>query len=218
MHGTHKQSSRLAVTIGLLVGLLSLNAGVSLRAATAAAPFGLRGTLELDGDSTLHRFSARTTDVRGAVYVDEAALPARASDVVVLVRGGHIKSFEMVAPVEKLSSGDKALDKNMWKALKSSQFKEIRFRAESFQVRPQDAQGVQFGLAMKGALTVAGVSRPIVLDVRAAGVSGGVRIVGSTTLRMTDYAVKPPVLMLGAIKTADLVVVKFDMELLTTTR
>src|SRR6185312_7014513 len=218
MHSTHKRSSRLAFAVGLLVGLVSLDARVSLRAATAAAPFGLRGTLELDGDSTLHRFSARTTDVRGSVYVDEEALPARGSDVLALVRAGHIKSFDMVAPVEKLSSGDKALDKNMWKALKSSQFKEIRFRAESFQVRPADAQGAQFGLAMKGALTVACVSRPLVLNVHGVGVSGGIRIAGSTSLRMTDYAVKPPVLMLGAIKTADLVVVKFDMELLTTTR
>ena len=71
---------------------------------------------------------------------------------------------------------------------------------------------------MQGALTVAGGTRPIVLDADGFAVPGGVRIAGSTSLRMTDYAVKPPTLMLGAIKTADQVVVTFDMELLTKTR
>ena len=218
MHTHQKHGAPSALAVGILVGLVSVNAGLSSRAATAAAPFGLRGTLELDGDSTLHRFSARTTDVRGAVYMDEEALLAQASDVATLVRAGRVKSFDMVAPVEKLSSGDKGLDKNMWKALKSGQFKEIRFRADSFAIRPPRALGAQFGLAMRGALTIAGVTRPVELEADGFGVPGGVRIAGATSLRMTDYAVKPPVLMLGAIKTADQVVVKFDMELRSATR
>jgi polyisoprenoid-binding protein YceI len=195
-----------------------MSSGFDSRGAVAAAPFGLRGSLRLDGDSTLHRFSARTTDVHGVVYVDAATQSAEAADVAALVRAGHVKVFDLSAPVEKLSSGDSSLDKNMWKALKSGQYKEIRFRADSFQIRRPAAQDAIFGLAMHGALTVAGVTRPIVLDADGFAVPGGVRIAGSTNLRMTDYAVKPPTLMLGAIKTADQVVVTFDMELRTTTR
>lgn len=215
MHSGQKRVSGIAFAIGVFTGLVLIGTGVGSKAATAAAPFGLRGTLELDGDSTLHRFSARTTDVRGAVYMDEEALPAQASDVAALVRAGHVRSFDMAAPVEKLTSGDSGLDKNMWKALKSSQFKDIRFRADGFEIRPADTRGAAFGLALHGSLTVAGVTRPLVLTVDGFGVPGGVRIMGSTSLRMTDYAVKPPTFMLGAIKTADQVVVKFDMELRT---
>lgn len=206
------------IASGAFAGLVLITAGLGSQAATAAAPFGLRGSLELDGDSTLHRFSARTTDVRGVVYMDEDALPAQPSQVADLVRAGHIRRFDLVAPVEKLTSGDRGLDKNMWKALKSGQFKEIRFQAETFELRPADVPGALFGLAMHGVLTVAGVTRPLVINAAGFGVPGGIRIAGATSLRMTDYAVKPPVLMLGAIKTADQVVVKFDMELSPTSR
>lgn len=218
MHTSSGRSAGSTLAIAAVVGLAAIHGGLGLQAATAAAPFGLRGTLELDGDSTLHRFSARTSDVRGAVYMDEESLPAQPSDVAALVRAGHVKRFDLVAPVEKLTSGEKGLDKNMWKALKSGQFKDIRFRADRFEVRPPNAPGALFALAMHGALTVAGVTRPIVLDADGFGVAGGIRIAGATSLRMTDYAVKPPVLMLGAIKTADQVVVKFDMELRSASR
>jgi polyisoprenoid-binding protein YceI len=204
--------------IGVLAGLILIGSGLDSRAATAAAPFGLRGSLRLDGDSTLHRFSAATRDVRGAVYVDAPAPSAQAADVAALVRAGHVKRFELAAPVEKLTSGDSGLDKNMWKALKSGQFKEIRFRADSFDLRAADVQGASFGVAMHGALTVAGVTRPLVLAADGFAVPGGTRIAGSTKLLMTDYAVTPPKLMLGAIKTADQVVVTFDIELRTTAR
>jgi len=218
MHSRQKHISGFAFAIGVSVGLMLTGMGIGSKAATAAAPFGLRGTLELDGDSTLHRFSARTNEVRGVVYVDEEALPAQAVDVASLVRAGHVKLFDMTAPVEKLSSGDKSLDKNMWKALKSDQFKAIRFRADGFELRPAGTRGALFGLAMRGTLTVAGVTRPLVIVADGFDVPGGTRIAGATSLRMTDYAVKPPTLMLGAIKTADQVVVKFDMQLRTTTR
>jgi len=181
-----------------------------------AAPFAVRGSLELDGDSTLHRFSARTTAVRAVVHLDEAAPPATETDVATLgtlLRGGHVRDLQLATPTEKLSSGDGALDRNMWKALKSDRYKEIRFQADRFELAPPVASGSQFRVAMHGSLSVAGVARPVVLTADAFGVPGGVRLAGSADLRMTDFAVKPPTLMFGAIKTADLVVIKFDMEL-----
>ncbi len=39
------------------------------------------------------------------------------------------------------------------------------------------------------------------------------RIRGKKDLLMSDYQIKPPTLMFGAIKTADLVTVKFDTTL-----
>ena len=204
--------------VAILTGLIVISSGFDSGGAVTAAPFGLRGSLRLDGNSTLHRFSAQTTDVRGTVYLDAAAPSAQAADVAALVRAGHVRRFDLSAPVEKLTSGDGSLDKNMWKALKSGQFKEIRFRADSFEVRAPAAPGAIFGLALRGALTVAGVTRPIALDADGFAVPGGVRIAGSIALRMTDYAVKPPTLMLGAIKTADQVVVTYDMQLHMTAR
>ncbi len=167
-------------------------------------------SLRLDGDSTLHRYSARTNDVRGVVHAD-----AGSADVAELVRTGHVTHLEVAAPVEKLTSGDGSLDKTMWAALKSGPFKELRFQADRFALRPTTAQGASFGLAVQGELAVAGVTRPLALEADAVAMPDGVRVAGRTSLRMTDYGIKPPTLMFGAIKTADLVVVTFALELCT---
>jgi polyisoprenoid-binding protein YceI len=176
----------------------------------------ITGSLELDGDSTLHRYSAKTSDLRAVVHVDDATHTS--ADLESTVRAGHMTSVELVAPVKGLTSGDAALDRNMWKALKSDKFQAIRFVADWFEVRPPSAPGASMDLTMRGKLTVAGVERAIVMSVNAFRTATGIRIVGSKDILMTDYGIKPPTLMLGAIKTANLVVVKFDVELQTTAR
>jgi hypothetical protein len=175
----------------------------------------ISGALELDGDSSLHRYSAKTRDLRAVVHVD-ASHPS--TDLESAVRAGHVTSVELIATVKGLTSGDAGLDRNMWKALKSDRFQTIRFVAEWLEVRPPSAAGASMDLAMRGKLSVAGVERAIVMSVNAFRTAGGIRIVGSKDILMTDYDIKPPTMMLGAIKTANLVVVKFDVELRTTTR
>ena len=176
----------------------------------------ISGSLELDGDSSLHRYSAKTRDLRAVVHVDDASHTS--ADLESNVRAGHVTSVELVARVNGLTSGDAALDRNMWKALKSDKFQAIRFVAERFEVRPPSTSGASMDLAMRCKLSVAGVERTIVMSVNAFRTEGGLRIVGSKDILMTDYGIKPPTMMLGAIKTANLVVVKFDVELRTTAR
>ena len=61
-------------------------------------------------------------------------------------------------------------------------------------------------------MTVAGASQPAVLKATAT-VSGSLFVVeGEQVLLMTDYGVKPPVMMLGAVKTANKIVVKYRLE------
>jgi YceI-like domain len=120
-----------------------------------------------------------------------------------------------MVPVDKLASGEKGLDANMRKALKGDQFKEIRFRMQSYDVRPPAASGALFTVLLHGRLSLAGVERAI--DVDAAGVQAGtgIRLTGSKDLLMTDYQIKPPTMMLGTIKTANQITVKFAATLQT---
>ena len=50
------------------------------------------------------------------------------------MRGHFIKTFHLVVPVDKLSSGEKGLDANMRKALKGDRYKQIRFQMDSYDV------------------------------------------------------------------------------------
>jgi hypothetical protein len=171
-------------------------------------------SLELDGDSSLHRYSAKAHGMEAGIGLDSTRVPTgvEASDLEGLVRGHFIKAFHLFVPVDQLSSGEKGLDANMRKALKGDRFKQIRFQMDSYEVvGPQG--GAALTVILHGRLSLAGVERKI--DVTAAGVRvhDGLAISGSKDLLMTDYQIKPPTMMLGAIKTKDLITVKFNATL-----
>lgn len=172
-------------------------------------------TLELEGDSTLHRYGARATEWSVEVGIDAPRLEAAAQslDVETLIRGHLVDALALAIPVDKLGSGDDRLDRHLRAALRAERHHEIRFRMDSYDVAGPPAPGAPLAVTVHGRLTVAGVERRI--DVLAAGlrVGGGVRFRGQKDLLMTDYGINPPTLMLGAIKAANRVTVKFDVTI-----
>lgn len=171
--------------------------------------------MELDGDSSLHRYSAKAQGMQAGVGIDPArvATVAQASDLEALIRAHFIKTFHLTVPVDKLSSGEKGLDANMRKALKGNQYKDIRFQMNSYDVLASPGGGAGMSLMLHGRLSLAGVERKIDVGVTGVRVKDGIRISGSKDLLMTDYQIKPPTMMLGAIKTKNLITVKFNATL-----
>lgn len=200
----------VVVVIGARHDAKGANQAVSLTLAPGAS-------LELDGNSTLHRYSAKANGMKISVAVDDArAAAAKPSELEALIRSHVIKTFDLTVPVAGLASGEKGLDANMRKALKGDQYKEIRFRMESYDVRAP-AVGSAIKLTLHGRLSLAGVERKIDVDAVGVRAGAGIRLTGSKDLLMTDYQIKPPTMMLGAIKTANLITVKFDATLKTGT-
>jgi hypothetical protein len=171
-------------------------------------------SLELDGDSSLHRYSAKAHGMRVIADLDAArvASAAQPPDLEALIRGHFIRTFQLFVPVAELDSGERGLDDNMRKALKGDRFKEIRFEMDSYDVAPPTG-GPALSLTLHGRLSLAGVERKI--DVSAIGVrvEDGFQVTGSKDLLMTDYQIKPPTMMLGAVKTKNLITVKFSATL-----
>jgi hypothetical protein len=198
---TDRTSVRVAGTFLLLAAISARSEG-----SEATKMNGLNGltlapgaTLELDGDSSLHRYSAA------------AATPPL--DLERLIREHFVKSFALVVPVDQLSSGEKALDENMRKALKGARYKDIRFRMDSYDVRMPSPTAAAFGITLHGRMSLAGVERRIDVAATCVQVGEGLRLSGSKELLMTDYQIKPPTLMFGAIKTADLITIRFNATL-----
>jgi hypothetical protein len=208
-----------SVSVALAIAALVLLTALSIRAATGpghalslvVAP---GASLELDGDSSLHRYSAKAHGIEVGVGLDSARVPtaAQAADLEGLVRGHFIKTFHLFVPVDTLSSGEKGLDTNMRKALKSDRYKQIRFQMDSYDILGPPGTAA-LTVTLHGRLSLAGVERKI--DVTASGVRvrDGLAISGSKDLLMTDYQIKPPSMMLGAIKTKNLITVKFNATL-----
>jgi hypothetical protein len=163
----------------------------------------LRGTLEIEGDSTLRRYHTRTNDLRAAIELSD---PARAADdLSTLVQAGQVSRVELIVPVERIVSGDATLDRHLRAALKAEAFPTIRFVAD-------DVRSSSGGLTLAGRLELAGVTRPMTVVARVVPIPGGLRVSGQQELAMTQFGIKPPTLMFGTLKVADRVVVKFDLE------
>ena len=162
------------------------------------------GRVWLEGNSTLHKYGAdaKSASVRLQVASEGAA------NVSAAVRDGKMSGLSVAIPVAKLSSGEKGLDENMVKTLKGEQNPTIRFTMKSYRAVPN---GSGFKLEAQGALQVAGVEKNVTVTADANEVASGLHLVGSVPLLMTDYGIKPPVMMLGTIKTDNLVTVKFDL-------
>ena len=166
--------------------------------------------LWLEGESTLHPYRSTAATFETRVRINPSATT---TDVGRLVRSGDVAGLAIRFPVTALRSGEAALDKNLRNALKASEHPAITFEMQRYRVSAAAAGGEAFELDLEGALSLAGVERPVSLHATATPTSAGLRILGGTTVKMTDFGVTPPVLMMGMLKTADEVDVKFDLEL-----
>jgi polyisoprenoid-binding protein YceI len=170
--------------------------------------------IALNGSSTLHPYASTSTLTQvSSVLVpgnDTGTLPATAV-LADIARRAPFQQFEVVIPVKGLKSGENGLDKNMYKSLKVSEAPDIRFALTHYETStPQTDDSLPFKAA--GRLSIAGVDHDIVLVGTAQVNADQLIINGAYELRMSDYGIKPPTLLLGAIKVADPVTIHFHLK------
>ena len=201
----------LAAALMSLVAAPRLTAGVaSTRAAIAIAP---GSVLWMEGKSTVHAWESRTSTVSVAFTRDAAqADPADAAGIEAMVRSAGVRGVDVEIPVATLRSGKSGLDKNMMKSLKADQYPAIRFHMERYSVIGP-ATGDTLNLRAEGDLTVSGKKKDITLEARAWKGEKGVWVSGIEPLTMSDFGIKPPVMMMGAIKTDDRIVIHYRLLL-----
>jgi hypothetical protein len=123
-----------------------------------------------------------------------------------------LKGLDLGVPLATMHSPKgSTLDKNMLKALRAEQNPEITFHLT--QARVGNASGDSIGVYADGVLRVAGRERPITVAGRLVRSEAGVWLNGSHGLRMTEYEVKPPTMMLGTLRVHDSVSVHFRLLL-----
>lgn len=169
--------------------------------------------LWLDGKSTLHDFSSTASSLQATFEQNETLWPADATGSAAIesfIRARGVSAMEVVIGVTGLHSGKAGLDKNMYKALQAPKYPEIRFRMSGYETAEGPAPA-EMAIDAKGTLSVAGVEKEIALPVTALKEGENVRVRGSVPLLMSQYGIKPPTMMMGAIKTADQVVIHFDL-------
>jgi len=168
----------------------------------------------LTGTSTLHPYASTSTltqiiAVLAPGNVAEATAPAPAV-LVDIARRAPFQKFEVTIPVKGLKSGESVLDKNMYKALKAGDAPEIRFVLGHYEAQPVTSDN-SLPYKASGQLSIAGVQKDVVLTGTARPGPDALVMDGQYELRMSDYEIKPPKLLLGAIKVADPVTIHFHL-------
>jgi hypothetical protein len=167
--------------------------------------------LWLEGDSTLHKYRLNANQLQVISRMEMEGAGGGAGLEALAAKGG-LKSLEVSVAVLGLTSGESGLDENMRKALSAGQYHEIRFRMDSYQSQP-GAEAGALALRIKGRLQIAAVEKPIEIDAVAVTDGQAMHVTGTKELLMTDYGVKPPKFMLGAMSVRDPVTVHLDLRL-----
>jgi polyisoprenoid-binding protein YceI len=158
------------------------------------------------GTSNVHNYSAWTDTVR-VTRVTLAAPMAPDAFWNDIVKPGALEGFEVSIPAATLTSPKAGLDKNMHKALKVDAHRDITFRLARLE---RAASGALMAVGM---LRIAGVEREVALALKTERRDATLVVKGELALLMTDYGIKPPIAMLGMLKTDPKVTVTFETVL-----
>lgn len=181
--------------------------------ATDVAPAALRwaldpaSTLSLEGDSTLHKYHSKATQLQAVLETK----PGAAGGLAELIQNGDVSRLEFTVVIAGLKSGKGQLDRNMSNTLNAKEHPAITYRMTRYELKPGVAGGKKWLISAPGILNVAGKDKDVVLSAQLDADAEHAEISGEQELLMTDFGVKPPVLMMGALKTADKVVIHYDI-------
>src|SRR5688572_7253961 len=161
--------------------------------------------IKVDGTSTVHEWTVESQTFKATMEVpaDFASNPAAAKSAKV----------EVTIPVRSLKSGKTAMNNIMWEAMKMKEHPNIVYKLIELTPKAGGAQGTSAQFDAKGTLTVAGVTRTNTMPVTIEKTGDNkAKATGTTTVKMTDFGIKPPAptVGLGFIKTGDDVKIAFE--------
>jgi polyisoprenoid-binding protein YceI len=121
-----------------------------------------------------------------------------------------LANFTFSFPIHSLKSGESGMDSKAYGAMKAKTGGNIVFTASHSTIAP--GAGNQFSVKSSGNLTIAGITKPVVLTAACnLAADGSITCTGTDKLLMTDYQIKPPTYMLGALKTGNALTIDFTM-------
>jgi polyisoprenoid-binding protein YceI len=180
---------------------LLLLAFIAAHTPVAAAPDAAVGVktakLTIEGTSTMHDYSLVTT----TLAVTSAAIEGEP-----LLDPGVLQKFELQIPVNGFASDKDGLKKKFLETIKAKEHAFITFALGDYTV---DGAVIR----ATGTLTVAGVARPIDLELNVKETPAGLQVAGTRALSMKEFGIKAPTMFMGMLKTNDQVTIKFELQL-----
>ncbi len=152
----------------------------------------------IKGTSTLHDWQMDAKNFKSEMILGE----------------GEGKNFEISGVSFNCKSSDilgeqKLMNNKAHEALKVKQFSAVKFSQSG--VKMESANGNSFSGNVVGKLEIAGVSRNVELPFSGEVKSGeNISVTGSFQMKMSDYGIVPPSVMMGTIKTGDEITLEYS--------
>jgi YceI-like protein len=165
------------------------------------APGAASADVKVLGTSNLHSWSMEDKDVTCSARFTYEAGKAVPTALAV---------FTFSFPVHSLTSGKSGMDSKAYDAMKAKKGGDIAFAASASTIIP----GVkdEFNVKSNGSLTIAGVTKPVVLTAACSvKTDGSVVCTGTHKLLMSDYGIKPPTYLMGTLRTGNKLSIDFTM-------
>jgi hypothetical protein len=169
--------------------------------------------VRVDGTSTLHDWTVKSPTISGAIsFKIDVSDNASVREVREAIIAHPDAEADVAILVTSLKSDKKDLDKKMYEAMKTDDHPLIEYQLTKFVLAEgTKADQEEFDVDTTGKLTIAGVTREYRMPMRLIVVDrNNLRITGETAMKMTDFKVKPPQAMLGAIRSGDRIKVRFE--------
>lgn len=201
---------RLLYTLLIVFGALVLIAGVAPaqdKSATLRLPVRADSRLWLEGSSNVKAWTCKATAMEALIAIDASSADSR--DEATVARS--LRGVDVIVPVRMLKCGDRHMEANMYSALKAPKPPAISYIIADFELTAS-LSGDRLSVEAIGKMSVAGAERSVSMTVKTEKLPDGTRRArGTVPIRMTDFGIVPPRPWFGMLRTADKVLIQFEI-------
>ena len=201
---------RVICTLLIASGALALMAGdasAQERSGTLRLPVRADSRVWLEGSSNVKDWTCKATTMEALIAVDAASVGS--NDNAAIARS--LRGVDVIIPVRMLKCGDRHMEANMYDALKAPKPPAIGYIVADFEISPS-LVGDDLTVEAVGKMSVAGAERPVRMTVKTENLPDGTRRArGTVPIRMTDFGIVPPRPWFGVLRTADKVLIQFEI-------
>jgi polyisoprenoid-binding protein YceI len=125
-----------------------------------------------------------------------------------LIEGTELKEIQSLwveMESESLKSGNKALDKHAYEALKTGEYMHIKFNLK-------EIRGSGFLLEARGDLSIAGITKEVNFPVKVSQEGNLINFKGELPIKFSDFNINTPTNLMGLIKTLDDAKIYFNTD------
>lgn len=196
----------LLIALGAMM-LIASDAPAQERSGTLRLPVRADSRVWLEGSSNVKAWTCKATAMEALIAVDAASVGSRDNNAI----AQSLRGVDVIIPVRMLKCGDRHMEANMYTALKEPKPPAAGYIVADFEITPT-LSGDDLTVEAVGKMSVAGAQRPVRMTVKTESLPDGSRRArGSVPIRMTDFGIVPPRPWFGVLRTADNVLIQFEI-------